>query len=127
MPKESTPERKKDAPENPVSEAEIILWSFFLLGLDGICILIDLTGVGLAIAPFVQGAGTFSNGMWFQKAKGNNGAMKFQRQLIKYISNFAPFLPTLFISFLIEVYIHNHPKSGLAEKIEKVSSVKTRG
>lgn len=123
MPEEKTTseERESNLPENPVSEAEMILWSFFLLGLDGICIVIDLTGVGLAIAPFLQGFGTFLNGMWFQKAKGDEGAVKFQRQLIKYVSNFFPFLPTLFIAFAVETYIHNHPKSGIAEKAKKIA------
>lgn len=107
--------------ENRVLESEMILWSFFLLGLDGICILIDLTGIGLAIAPFLQGFGTFSNGMWFSKAKGDKGAMSLQRQLIKYVSNFSPFLPTLFIAFAVETYMHNHPNK-LVEKAKKMAN-----
>lgn len=123
-------EKEKNTPEAPpkeeinsVTESEIIVWLVFLLGFDGVCILLDLTGVGMGIAPFLQGAGTFSSGIWFEKSKGDKNAMKMQRQLIKYISNIAPFLPTLSIAFAIETYVHNHPEKF--EKVEKAVNAKT--
>lgn len=116
-------ETPRSEERNDVTEAETIVWLAFLIGFDGICILLDLTGVGMGIAPFLQGFGTFSSGMWFEKTKGDKNAMKMQRQLIKYISNVAPFLPTLSIAFAIEAYMHNHPEKF--EKVEKALNTKT--
>lgn len=122
--KASTPREEE---VNAVTESETIVWLLFLLGIDGICIIIDITGVGMAVAPFVQGAGTFSSTLWFDKAKGDKGATKLQRQLIKYISNVAPLLPTLSIVFLIERYMHNHPEKfeKLNEALDKIPDTKT--
>jgi len=122
----STP---REDQRNDVSQAETIVWLAFLIGFDGICVILDLTGVGMGIAPFLQGVGTFSSGMWFQKAKGDKNAMKMQRQLIKYISNVAPFLPTLSIAFVIEAYMHNHPEKfeKLEKALDKVPDTKTPG
>jgi hypothetical protein len=118
---------KQEEEVNQVTESETIVWLLFLLGVDGVCIILDLTGVGIAVAPFVQGAGTFCSTLWFDKAKGDKGATKLQRQLIKYISNVAPLLPTLSIVFLIERYMHNHPEKfeKLNEALDKIPDTKT--
>jgi len=95
------------------TEAEIVLGSFFLLALDGLSALLDLTGIGLIIAPVVQAAGSAAT-TWWLHLKGDAGAANLGRQLTKYIANFLPLLPTLFIVFLIEVYVHNHPNKFAA-------------
>jgi hypothetical protein len=105
---------------NRFNEAEILVGGFFLLGIDLICILIDITGVGMAVAPFLQAPGTFFSSMWL-KSKGDSGNMKLGRQITKYASNALPVVPTLFLSFLIETYIHNHP-----ERFKKIKDVKNK-
>lgn len=117
---------KQDEEVNEVTESETIVWLFFLFGIDSICILIDITGVGMVIAPFIQSVGTFSSALWFKGAKGDESTMKLQRQLIKYIANVAPLLPTLSIVFLIERYIHNHPEKfeKLNEALDKTANTK---
>lgn len=96
---------------NKFSEAEIILGSFYTLGIDLPCLLIDLTGVGLAIAPIIQGGVSFSMWAWFS-SKGDTNYGKFGRQVVKLVANVLPLAPTTFIVFLIEVFIHNHPRAA---------------
>lgn len=100
-------ERKK------FTEAEILLGGLFTLGVDGVCMLIDFTGIGLIVAPIIQGFTTFLIWMWF-KSKGDPAAAKLGRQAAKYAANFLPVLPTTFLAFSIEVFIHNHPKAVAA-------------
>jgi hypothetical protein len=69
-------ERKK------FNAAEMLIGGMFTLGVDGICILIDLTGVGLAIAPIIQNFATFTM-WWWAKSKGDPNAAKMGRQLAK--------------------------------------------
>ena len=64
---------------------EIIIGTFFALGVDGISILIDITGVGVIIAPVIQGFATFAITMWF-RSKGDPNATKLGKQILKYSS-----------------------------------------
>lgn len=96
---------------NKFSEAEIILGGFFAFGVDFTCILLDLTIVGAFITPVIQGFVTFIMWMWF-KSKGDQGSGKISRQIAKYSANVLPVVPTNFIVFLIEAFIHNHPKAA---------------
>ncbi|MFH1161700.1 MAG: hypothetical protein V1696_00245 [Candidatus Jorgensenbacteria bacterium] len=105
---------------NKFTEVEILLGGFFTLAVDGVCILIDITGIGaVLIAPIVQGFTTFVLWLWF-KSKGDPGAMKMGRQIVKYAANFLPITPVLItalttsIPFFIEVFIHNHPEKFAA-------------
>ncbi|MEK7465562.1 MAG: hypothetical protein AAB631_02180 [Patescibacteria group bacterium] len=104
---------------------EIIIGTFFALGVDGISILIDITGVGVIIAPVIQGFATFAITMWF-RSKGDPNATKLGKQILKYGLNLLPVTPiiitafTITIPFLIEVFIHNNPK--LAAITEKVAA-----
>jgi hypothetical protein len=109
------------------TEAEMLVGGLFTLGVDGICILIDLTGVGLAISPVLQGFVTFLM-WWWLKSKGDPNAAKLGRQIAKYAANFLPVLPTTFITLGIEVYIHNHPeKYGVIAKAGALASGKPAG
>ena len=90
------------------NEVELLLGGFFTLGADFICALIDWTGIGLIIAPFIQTFATFSMWLWF-KAKGDQ-SISIGRQVAKYLANALPFVPTTLIAFVIEAFLHNHPK-----------------
>ncbi|PIP30154.1 hypothetical protein COX26_00210 [Candidatus Jorgensenbacteria bacterium CG23_combo_of_CG06-09_8_20_14_all_54_14] len=107
---------------NKFMEVEMLLGGLFTLGVDGICFLIDWTGVCLAIAPIIQGFTTFVMWMWF-KSKGDPGALSVGRQVAKYASNMLPLLPTTLIAFAVEVYLHNHPEKFGA--IQKVAALKS--
>ncbi|MBI5732905.1 hypothetical protein HY967_03030 [Candidatus Jorgensenbacteria bacterium] len=102
---------------NRYNETELIAGSIIMLGIDGVCFIIDWTGVGLAIAPIIQAGGTGALTMWAWR-KGDTQALKMGRQVAKYASNALPLLPTLTLMFLIEAYMHNHPeKFAAAEKL----------
>ncbi|MEK7629967.1 MAG: hypothetical protein AAB432_01105 [Patescibacteria group bacterium] len=94
---------------NKYKEAELIIGSFAFLFIDGVCFLIDWTGIGLAISPVIQGFGTAAQTFWAWK-KGDKTALKFSRQAIKYALNILPLLPTLTIVFLVQAFVHNNPK-----------------
>jgi len=89
-------------------ESEIIVGVMLTLGVDAICILIDLTGVGLFIAPILQSSITFAMWMWFKSKGGQKSGLG--KQIAKYAANALPIIPTTFIAFVIETFIHNHPK-----------------
>ena len=98
------------------NEVELLLGGFFTLSVDIVCALIDLTGIGLIIAPFLQSFVTFSIWLWF-RSKGEQGVSSIGRQVAKYLANAIPILPTTFIAFVIEALVHNHPKiAAIAEK-----------
>ncbi|MFH1192965.1 MAG: hypothetical protein V1656_01450 [Candidatus Jorgensenbacteria bacterium] len=107
---------------NKFNEVELLLGGLFTLGVDGVCFLIDWTGVGLAIAPIIQGFATFSMWLW-ARSKGDPGALKTGRQVAKYAANALPLLPTTFIAFAVETYLHNHPDKFTA--VQKVAALKS--
>lgn len=98
------------------SPAEITIYGFIVIGIDVLCIFIDLTGIGLAIAPFVQTATNFCLAYFVFKPKGDKNAMKAGRQVIKFALNWLPITPvfvtafTTSIPFFIEVFVHNNEK-----------------
>ncbi len=94
---------------NKFNEAEVLVGGMLTFGVDFVCALIDLTGIGMAISPVIQGSMTFAMGMWF-KNKGDKNGGKIGRQIAKYSANFLPIVPTNLTVFLIEVFVHNHPK-----------------
>ncbi|KKU91575.1 MAG: hypothetical protein UY23_C0001G0181 [Candidatus Jorgensenbacteria bacterium GW2011_GWA1_48_11] len=99
-----------------VTESEMVIGGVFTLGLDGLCALIDATGVGLAIAPIIQSFATFSITMWL-KTKGGT-RVKIGKEAVKYAANFLPVLPTVTAIFAVSAYVHNHPeKFGGAETL----------
>lgn len=91
------------------SEVEILLGTFLFLGCDGICFLIDWTGVGIIVSRVIKWA---ANGamMYVAWQKGDTNALKSGRVIGKFAVNTVPFLPTLTTIFWIETYLHNHPK-----------------
>jgi len=114
--------------DNKFSEAELLVGGFFTLGIDGLCALIDLTGIGLFISPLIQSAATFAVSMWLQ-SKG--GSLSFGKEAVKYASSTLPILPTTFIVFLVSAFVHNHPKAiesaailaGPAGKLTKIGKI----
>lgn len=115
---------------NKITLVETLIWGLFALGIDGVCILIDVTGVGVLIAPVIQGFGTFSIWLYF-RGKGVQSATKLWRQVLKYAANILPATPiiitafTVSIPFFIEVALHNNPKLG--ETITKAVSTFSGG
>lgn len=102
---------------NRFTEAELIIGSFAFLGVDVISLALDLTGVGAAIAPVLQGAATFLIEWWVKSKSGSWGGLDLNR-VMKYLSNTLPLLPTTFTIFLVSAIKHNHPeKFGALEKI----------
>ncbi len=95
---------------NKVTESEIIVFSFLLLGADTTCAVLDLTGVGVAITPIFQGFATIAMEKWMESSKESKNAMQTKKILQKLLMNTVPFFPTLLINFWIDAYIHNHPK-----------------
>ncbi len=98
------------------SEAEMLLGGLFTLFIDLISALIDATGIGLAIAPFLQSLVTFIMWMWF-KSKGDKTSGDAGKQVAKYAANILPIIPTTFIVFIISAYLHNHPKKTLPKNV----------
>src|SRR3989344_7083400 len=94
---------------NKFSMGEIILGGFFLFAIDVVCAFLDFLGIGLVIAPILQAGGSFATTLWL-RAKGDQDAIGLARQITKYAANILPILPTLTTAFIIETYIHNHPK-----------------
>lgn len=97
--------------ENKFNEAEIVVGVCFMLFIDILAIIIDATGVGLIIAPFLQSSANVVSGFWL-RAKGDASALKAGRLLGKMATNAIPLLPTNTIVFSMEVFLHNHPKAG---------------
>jgi|GEM_PF-1841134 hypothetical protein len=101
-----------------------MLIGVFLLAVpvDIICIVLDLTGVGLVVAPFLQSFALLCVRWWF-KMKGDPNALRLNiKQIARYLSNVLPLVPTVTIVFLIDVYIHNHP-----EKFGSIQAVGSLG
>jgi len=94
--------------------SEIIVWGSFFFGIGVICFLISLTIIGSIFVVPLQGFATFASNQIF-KAKGSNISGRLGRNFAKFFSNIVPF--SAFFNFLLEVFIHNHPK--LAQVIGK--------
>jgi hypothetical protein len=92
--------------------AEIVLYSLGALFIDGLCLLLDLTLVGLLIAPIIQSLATFGFG-FILRGKGDKEALSFKRQIGPQTLNFLPVLPTVFGSSIRRMIAHNNPKVGL--------------
>jgi hypothetical protein len=98
---------------------EIIFYSLFALLIDGLCLLLDLTVVGLIIAPIIQGLATFGFSLILRN-KGDSQALSFKKQIGPQVWNLAPVLPTVFGTSLRRMIVHNNPKAGaLAGKLGK--------
>lgn len=105
------------------SAIEMGIGLFFLaIPVDLLCLVIDMTGVGLAVAPFLQIIAVFSI-RWWLKMKGDPNALRFDgKQVTRLLSNILPFVPTVTIIFLLDVYVHNHP-----EKFKALQAVGSLG
>lgn len=87
--------------------AEIVIGICFTLFIDILALIIDFTGIGLIIAPFLQTAANFVTSWWL-KIKGSPNAFKTGRLIAKNIISIIPILPTNTTAFIIEVWLHNH-------------------
>jgi len=101
---------------------EMIIGGLGFLFIDIICIVIDLTGVGLAIAPIIQSFGTFTMNWWAWK-KDDKDALKLGKQIAKYAANLLPIIPTLTIVFLATALIHNRKITTSAFNSEKTAKI----
>jgi len=102
------------------TESEMVVGGLFALGIDGICALTDLTGVGLAITPVIQGFAVFAISQWAESKGGAPASLG--KQLAKYAAQFLPVLPTVLAVFVIEVAVHNNPAlKEVAEKVAKTA------
>ncbi len=104
--------------------AEIVLGLSFSLLVDGLAAILDLVPViGKVVAPVIQAGVSFGTTFWFM-AKGGKKATSLERQLVKHLANFLPFVPTLTIGFAIEAAVHNNPR--IAEKVKKIAAPKLK-
>ena len=105
------------------TEAEFVVFGMLALIVDGICIILDFLVIGLALSPLIQGVASFGTSCLL-KSKGDSGAFGMGRQFSKQLSNLLPVLPTVFAAFMIEAYIHNHPKKfGALAVVEKIGKI----
>ena len=90
---------------------------FFFGAIDGIAILLDLTGVGMAIAPVLQSFAMGAMIFWFW-TRGNKQAIQLGRVVAKFAATAIPIVPTNLIIFAVSSYYHNHTeKAGLMRKL----------
>ncbi len=107
------------------TEAEIIVGLLVItIPVDAASFLIDWTGVGLVLAPILQSAAMFATWLWL-RSKGDTSSLKLGRQLGRYLSNALPLLPTVTAVFLIEVYLHNHPETGIGKALQGAQAAHT--
>ncbi len=107
MEKNKFPAIEIEDERDPFNMVEIVIGVLFTLFIDILAFLIDLTGVGLAIAPILQTAANFVTSWWL-KIKGSPNAFKTGRLIAKNIVSVLPLLPTNTTAFIIEVWLHNH-------------------
>jgi hypothetical protein len=94
--------------------AEIIFGILLYLTIDIGCILLDLTGVGLIIAPIIQSGAVLVMSLWFLIMHGDSGSFGLTRQIMKHVAGVIPVIPTTTIICALEMYLHNHPDGFLA-------------
>lgn len=89
----------------PFSTAEIVVYGSLIAGIDGICAIIDLTGVGIILAAPLQLFLTWGMEQ-VQKSHGSTSLGKLTpKRLGKY---FASALPTgNFFVFIVSAVLHN--------------------
>jgi hypothetical protein len=109
-----TPEYKK------ITEAEMVIWLTFLLGLYLLNDLLDALVIGVVICPLINWG--ITGGTWyFFWQKGDQTASKPLSLIVQALGDAIPFLPTPIIAFAIKAYLHNHPKAAgaIMEKVAK--------
>ena len=83
----------------------LLVWVFGLI--------MELFGIGLILSPIIESFFTFGTWLFF-KSKNDPYANKLGANLVQYLANAIPFIPSILIAFLIKVYIHNHPEKFAA-------------
>lgn len=104
---------------NKVNEAEFIIGLLFFLGADTVSLVLDFTDGGAILGPSVQNLSMAGAAFWFKFSKGSSEPVKLERMLIKVLANWIPFIPTLAFIWIIECYLHNHPKLKKAVSISQ--------
>ncbi len=87
--------------------AEIVIGVLLFLMIDLIALGLDLTGIGSIIAVVLQSGGVLIMNLW-ALSKGDKNSLKISRQIIKYLANVLPILPTCTLVFLIDVFLLNY-------------------
>lgn len=59
---------------------------------------------------------------WFYLFKQSSESTKLERMIVKFLINYIPWIPTLVFIFIIEAYLHNHPK--IKSKVELAAGKK---
>lgn len=113
---ENTSEIELEDNREDFNMVEIVVGICFTLFIDILALIIDLTGIGLIIAPFLQTAANFVTSWWL-KIKGSPNALKIGRLFAKNIISIIPILPTNTTAFIIEVWLHNHLPKKLQGKM----------
>ncbi len=93
-----------------IGEAEMIIGIGLSFLVYFFCFLLDFTGIGAVITPFIESFFTFGTWLFF-KNKGDPFANRVGANIAQYAANLIPFIPSIVIAFITKVYIHNHPKT----------------
>lgn len=108
-----------------IIEAEMIIGNGFCLAIDGVCALIDFSGIGLFLSPVIQSFGIFVIDQWVGSKGG--GTPGLGKKIAKYASGILPVLPTTTAVFNIEVFLHNHENVlGAVETVAKTKAIASK-
>jgi hypothetical protein len=104
---------RRIGPINKVKESEFIIGTMFALLVWITGLVLELFGIGLVLSPIIESFFTFGTWLFFE-AKGDPYAYKFGANLVQYLANAIPFIPSILIAFMLKTYIHNHPEKFAA-------------
>ena len=95
---------------------EIILGSLIALTIDGLGAIADFFGIAI-LGFFVQALSWLMFTLWFTLKGVKATASLVRRFLVPISVQLVPFIPTMIFTFLVSVYMENHPeKFALVEK-----------
>ncbi len=105
---------------------EIILGSLFAFTIDILAAITDLLSFGI-LGFLVQGFSWLMFTLWFTLKGVKATASLAKRFIIPIVVQFVPILPTMTITFLITVYMENHPeKFGVFKTVASTASGKPK-
>ena len=105
---------------------EIILGSLFAFTIDILAAIADFFSFGV-LGFLVQGFSWLIFTLWFTLKGVKATASLAKRFIIPVVVQFVPLIPTMIITFLITVYVENHPeKFGAFETVANMASGKPK-